>query len=159
MGLPPRKTHHNPPRPLRREVQVSRLPPHDPIDLCPPDRLHLPPHPNPHQPTATSDLPLLSDHPAPAPGRFYIRPRRPLRLRLPRAHRLHHLHPREIMQASARDVPAHHHLPETLPLIQVPRCCRGDGGRRCIHAAFGQEAQDEQELDGTDGVGTVAAWD
>lgn len=136
MGRPPRAHNNDPLRPpfLPRTLHLFHLPQHDPIRLRSPNRLHLPPHDLLlHQKINPTHLPL-SRHPRPhAPHLHHLLARLPLRLRKSRPHRLHHLHPRQVLQTPARHVSTSHNLPNTLPAVQIPRRAASHCRRRHLH--------------------------
>lgn len=135
MGPPPRTTHHHSLRRKQRVLHIPSLSQYNPIPICRHNGLHLPP------PLQTSLLPHpghlpLYPHPYPPLPRLpNLLPRLPLRLRLPCPHRLHNLHPRQILQAPPCHVLTYHFIPALLPHLQIPRRPLRNPRRRNLHPA------------------------
>ena len=136
MGLPPRTSDHYPIRAYHRArgLQIPRLPQHSTIPLRRPSRLRVPPLRLEIRCGTRSHLPHSKDHRPSPPGIPHLFTRLSFRLRIPRPHRLHNLHPRQIMQAPPCHVPAHNTLPKTLSSLQIPRCPRCNNRSSSLHS-------------------------
>lgn len=162
MGLPPRKAHNNRlhrPDELRhnRALQVPRLPPDHPVHVRRHRRQTI--HPSLHaqgetRPANDSQLQYITTAP---PRRLHQRLSRTLRIRRARSHRLHHLHPGQIMQAPARHVLTHHAFQEEVPTVQVSRRGGGDLWRGGVYFTFWVEETQSQHALRPDGLGYFAA--
>ena len=119
---------------LPRALQIPRLPQHSTIPLRRPGRLRLPPLRLQTRCWPRSHLPHSKDHRPSPPGIPHLFTRLSFRLRIPRPHRLHNLHPRKIMQAPPRHVPAHNTLPKALSPLQIPRCPRRNNRSSSLHS-------------------------
>lgn len=136
MGSPPRTTHHNSIWScfLSRELQIPRLPQYLPIlfrrsrRLCLPSRNLQRAIRPPHIPQPSNIRPSLR-------RRHYQCTGKSIRIRKSRSHRLHILHPRQILQTSPRHVPTHSHIPKTLPGLQIPGRARCNPRRGSLHHA------------------------
>ncbi|MCJ1231913.1 hypothetical protein MMC12_008592, partial [Toensbergia leucococca] len=137
LGPPPRAHNHNPLRPLLlpNPLHIFPRPKHNPIPLRRPNRLPLPPPNQPRQHLDPGNNSHQSPPPPPSPRLPDLLSRLPLRLRLPRPHRLHHLHPRQILQTPPRNVPAPDPLPQILSALQIPRRRPRDRRSRSLHSA------------------------
>ena len=76
-------------------------------------------------------------------GRFDVLSLLTLWLRESGLRRLHHLHPRQIVQAPAGHVPARHALQAKVPLLQIRRGSTSDRWRRHLHPAPAQRRQEK----------------
>lgn len=137
MGTAPRAPYNDALRLcfLPRTLQIPRLSEHRPIPLRCHSRLPLPPLRHTRRFKDRTYLPQPPHSLLPTPRGHNILPCIPFRICLPCAHRLHHLHPREIMQAAPCDVLAHYTIPEKLPPLQIPRRLSSYIWSGCIYAA------------------------
>ena len=137
MGSPPRAYHNHSvrPSPCSGEIHLPHFPQHRPIPPGRSDRLHLSVDLNASVHLHAIGI-SLALHLTPVDPRCRdLIPRLAIRLCLPRAHRLHHIYPRQILQAAPRHVPAPHDFPQTLPILQIPRGGPSHRGRRDFHLA------------------------
>ena len=94
-----------------------------PIDFCSHIWLLLPADLKPTIQSNTRGIPNKIYNISLGPGRRNLIACISIRLRLPRPHRLHNLHPRQIVQASSRDVLTSHHIPQALSSLQISGGC------------------------------------
>lgn len=62
------------------------------------------------------------------------------------AHQLHHLFVSQELQATTRHVPSHHHLPQAIPALQVPRRGSRDRRRCRLHPPLGEKEQEVNQV-------------
>lgn len=135
LGAAPRTHNHNhlwvPHR--SRTLHLLHLPKHHSIHFRRSRWLHLPPPLVPKRRLNPLHL-SQSLNPLPSnPRRHNLLPCLPFRLRLPRPHRLHNLHPRKILQAPPRHVPPLDYFSKIIPSLQISRRSARDHRRSSIH--------------------------
>jgi hypothetical protein len=120
MGSPTRAHNNHYLRPQKREIHLLHLPQHSPIGLRSPKRTRIPLRRNltPSQARATSSyISNESNSASTPPCLHYQFFSLTIRLCLPKTHRLHNLHPRQIMQTPTRHVPPHNNFPQEVSPI------------------------------------------
>ena len=122
MGAPSRTSHYDsiwqcqPPRTL----QVPRLPQYCSIALCSLNRLSLPTLGYQGIESSSNNTKSPNSR-ATIPSGCHLLVGISLRLCISRAYRLHHIHSRQVLQASPRYVLAHNSVSKTIPIVQIPR--------------------------------------
>ena len=119
LGLAPRTHNDDQLRTLKfaRKVHLLCLSEHHPIAFRLLDRLCLPLFFGTEGPIYAFDLPHQLDPLTPHPRSYNFLPCLAIWLCLSCPHRLHHLHPCKILQATPRHVPPSHHLSKIIPAL------------------------------------------